>query len=145
MLRPPALSPPAPLPPAVNLLLRCLLCLILVANATGSAWAATAMAGSLLTAPASSETGDHAGGHQRSSLPTAAGCHSEPPPVSEPSMPCAGDSHHCDCLQACSALPAPAALTVQVLPALPPRLLPTGGRQAPPLPQPVRPPIGLQA
>ena len=129
----------------VKHLLRCLLCLILVANAAGSAWAATAMAGSLLTAPASSDTGAPADGQQRSNLPPAAGCHNEPPPVPEPSMPCAGDSHHCDCLQACSALPAPAALTVQVLPALPPRLLPAGGRQAPPLPQPVRPPIGLQA
>lgn len=115
-------------------LLRCLLTLLLVVTTAGNAWAAARMAGSLGVAAMPGHTPARVDGAATSD------CHDTP--ASEPlPMACGGDSQHCDCLQAHSALPPAMPPGLPLLHALAPAQPLPGAHHAPRLPDPVRPPI----
>ena len=124
---------PAPMP----VLLRLLLITLLVVNTTASAWAASAMAVSLVPAgnPAQYDAADAA---------MASDCHGQASQAQDP-MPCGSDSQHCDCLHYASALFAHYGLNLTAIPRAGPHSLPPAGNPPPHLADPVRPPITSHA
>ena len=123
----------------MSLLLRLLLITLLVVNTTASAWAATGMAASRPAASAS--VAMYHGGSSMAQM--ASDCHG-PPAVQVP-MPCGNDSQHCDCLHACTVLPASFALGLSLIPRAGPYSAPAAGNPPPDLADPVRPPIASHA
>ena len=124
------------------LLLRLLLITLLVVNTTASAWAATGMAARMLPASDSAAM-HHAGSSMVDMADMASDCHG--PDADQPPMPCGNDSQHCDCLHACTVLPASFALRLPLIPRAGPYSVPAGGNPPPRLADPVRPPIAFHA
>ncbi|KRG40120.1 hypothetical protein ARC78_13070 [Stenotrophomonas pictorum JCM 9942] len=80
--------------PVLRILLPLLLCLSLIASATGSVWAATAMA---MPATTMAMDADHACCHDEG------GMHADT--TAPQPMELCGDGKHCDCMQHCNMLP----------------------------------------
>lgn len=79
--------------PVLRILLPLLLCLSLIASATGSVWAATAMA---MPATTMAMDADHAC------------CHDDAGSSKTDATAACADGKHCDCMQHCNMLPAQA-------------------------------------
>lgn len=101
----------AALPRVPRILLPLLLCLSLIASTVGAAWMFTAMA---MPAQESAQHGmDHACCADEGRHAHAADDHG--PPAKQ----ACGEGSHCDCMQHCNLLPAPAVAQLSMLPGSP--------------------------
>ena len=99
------------LPRVPRILLPLLLCLSLIASTVGMAWMATAMA--VPAQESAQHDMDHACCTDEGSHAHTAGDHGQP------AKQACGEGSHCDCMQHCNLLPAPAVAQLATFPGSP--------------------------
>ena len=96
-----------------RILLPLLLCLSLIASTVGMAWMATAMAMAMPAQESAQHDMDHACCTDEGSHAHTAGDHGQP------AKQACGEGSHCDCMQHCNLLPAPAVAQLATFPGSP--------------------------